>query len=168
MTTTNNAEPLDNNEWEVHPLDVGQASGNLVITPNGESVLIDTDKEQVVEALDEVMDGRTAADRTDPKTIDRLVTTHIHADHVAGIRHLNDAGYSIEETHQPNASRYDVGDEDGRVQPKVFQGYLEALSDHGIDLQDINQHTSSDEIFHEDDVSLTALSPPALKILMGH
>jgi len=66
-------------ELEIHHIDVGQADSTLLITPDGETILIDTghwtdDGETVVDYLD----------RHDIDRIDHLIATHAHADHIGG------------------------------------------------------------------------------------
>ncbi|UPM43167.1 ComEC/Rec2 family competence protein [Halocatena salina] len=86
--------------------------------------------------------------------------THIHDDHVDGVRVLKDTGYTIDQAYQPSAIRYETG-KDGRVKRAVLGAYFEALSDHGIEPNEINQLTEGDPILEEEDTTLTALSPPA-------
>src|SRR5690606_6607640 len=61
-----------------HHLNVGQADSTLILTPNGKTILIDagtqTAGQKIVSYLKKA--GVT--------TIDRLVITHAHADHVGG------------------------------------------------------------------------------------
>lgn len=160
MTTTeNNAEPLDDGEWEIYTLDVGQADAHLIISPEGTTTAIDADEEQVADVLANVLSEREGTDETISKTINYFIATHIHRDHVTGLQELKDAGYSIEQTYQPNANRYEIG-KDGRVKRSVLLDYFEALSEHGFEPEDIKYLSTGDEIFQEGETSLTALSPP--------
>ncbi len=109
MTTTNKAEQLANGAWEQYTLDIDQADSHVIISPQGTTTVIDADEEQVAERLDQVFAGRVADDGTEPQTIDHFVVTHIHGDHVDGVRVLKDAGYTIDQAYQPNATQYDVG-----------------------------------------------------------
>jgi competence protein ComEC len=137
----------DNKSLAVRAFDVNQADAYSISTPREEKVLLDADKHQITSVLDDT-------------TIDHFVATHIHDDHVAGLRYLSDNGISIRQAYQPNPSRFEFG-ADGGVDPNVLAEYLENLSDQGIDSQDIEYLTTGDEILDDDDVSLTVLTPPA-------
>jgi competence protein ComEC len=139
--------PSDIKSLEIRAFDVNQANAYSISTPQGEKALLDADKHQITSVLDDT-------------TIDHFVATHIHDDHVAGLRHLSDKGIAIQRAYQPNPGRFEFG-ADGGVDPNVLEEYLENLSDQGIDNQDIEYLTTGDEILDEDDVSLTALTPPA-------
>ena len=137
----------DTKSLEVRAFDVNQANAYSISTPREKTVLLDADKHQITSVLDDT-------------TIDHFVATHIHDDHVAGLRHLNDKGISIQRAYQPNSSRFELG-ADGGVDPNVLEEYLENLSDQGIDSQDIEYLTTGDRVLDDDDVSLTVLAPPA-------
>jgi competence protein ComEC len=137
----------DEKSLEIRAFDVNQANAYSISTPREEKVLLDADKHQITSVLDDT-------------TIDHFVATHIHDDHVAGLRRLCDEGTSIQQAYQPNPSRFELG-ADGGVDPNVLEEYLENLSGQGIDNQDIEYLTTGDEILDEDDISLTVLTPPA-------
>lgn len=99
-------------------------------------------------------------DTTDEITIDFSYTTHIHEDHVFGIQRLKNAGYAIDEAYRPPGARA-KRDVKGGVKSTVLDNYYAALSDHGIEPDDIQEVTTGDEILREGDVALTAISPPA-------
>ena len=64
---------------ELHHIDVGQADATLIVTPAGETILIDSG--------DWRQDGSTVLAYLDEQDIDRLdhlVATHAHADHIGG------------------------------------------------------------------------------------
>jgi glyoxylase-like metal-dependent hydrolase (beta-lactamase superfamily II) len=157
---SNTDHPVEEIDPGVYTLACGDADAHLLVSPNGTTGLIDADRNQVVEELNELF-GQTSDENTEV-SIDFLHTTHIHQDHVGGIRQLSDAGYVIDEAYQPPESRVEVdeGIDDG-VNPTVLGSYYAALSDHGIDPDDIQEVTTGKEIFREGDVALTALSPPA-------
>lgn len=66
----------------VHALDVGQGDGLLVVSPGGKSILIDAGPS---EAGDEVV---AALQRRGSKSLDLMVATHPHADHIGGMRRV--------------------------------------------------------------------------------
>lgn len=66
----------------VHALDVGQGDGLLVVSPGGKSILIDAGPS---EAGDEVV---AALQKRGIKSLDLMVATHPHADHIGGMRRV--------------------------------------------------------------------------------
>src|SRR5262245_46499812 len=65
---------------QVYALDVGQGDSELIISPEGKSVLIDAGPPQ---AGDEVV---AALKKRNIKSLDLAVATHPHADHIGGMR----------------------------------------------------------------------------------
>lgn len=65
--------------FEFHALDVGQGDALLLRTPNGENILIDGGPGETV--LEELGDVLSPLDRT----LDLVILTHPHEDHVAGL-----------------------------------------------------------------------------------
>src|SRR5215813_6317288 len=65
---------------QVYALDVGQGDSELIISPEGKSVLIDAGPPQ---AGDEVV---SALKKRDVKSLDLVVATHPHSDHIGGMR----------------------------------------------------------------------------------
>ncbi len=120
-TQAGNGSP--SGELEVHHIDVGQADSTLVVTPDGETVLVDTgdwrsDGEQVISYLEEHGIER----------IDHLVATHPHADHIGGhaavIEHLEEESDGV-------GAVYDSG------QPhdtQTYENYLDAVDAYGHEL----------------------------------
>jgi beta-lactamase superfamily II metal-dependent hydrolase len=64
---------------QIYALDVGQGDSELIITPEGKSVLIDAGTPQ---AADEVV---AALRKRDVRSLDLAVATHPHADHIGGM-----------------------------------------------------------------------------------
>lgn len=75
------SEPVSTDgRLSVYALDVGQGDGLLVISPGGKSVLIDAGP---TDAGDEVV---AALQQHGIRTLDLVVATHPHADHIGGMR----------------------------------------------------------------------------------
>ena len=72
---------------EIYVIDVEGGNAQLWVTPSGESVLIDTGNAgaAAVRDADRIM---AAAKDAGVTTIDHLITTHYHADHVGGLPEL--------------------------------------------------------------------------------
>lgn len=149
--TIANADIPCGNGWIVQAHDIGQADAYSIITPN-EWIMIDVGDDQIVNAFD----------THDSRTIDHLVTTHIHDAHVAGLRHLNDKGYSINQVYRPNATRAEVGNETGYVNPIILDEYFENLSKLGIEFNEANPVGTGEDILdtETEGSSLSVLSPP--------
>lgn len=110
-------------ELEVHYIDVGQADSTLIVTPEGETMLVDTggwqsDGEQVISYLEEQGIER----------VDHLVATHPHADHIGGhaavIEHFEEEADGV-------GAVYDSG------QPhdtQTYENYLDAVDTYGHEL----------------------------------
>lgn len=146
------ADPQRGSEWKVQAHDVGQADAYSIITPD-ERIMIDVGEYQIVSALD----------THDSRTIDHLITTHVHDDHIAGLRHLSNEEYSVEQAYRPNANRSEIGYETGYVNPIILEEYFENLSELGVDFDEIDPVSTGNDILggETEESSLSVLSPPA-------
>lgn len=98
----------------VHFLDVGQGDATLILTPDGEAMLIDTG---VSEYKDELVSYIQACDIT---TLSYLVLTHPHADHIGGAVAVLDA-FTVKEVVMPDATTTTV----------TFEKVLNAIDKEG-------------------------------------
>jgi beta-lactamase superfamily II metal-dependent hydrolase len=102
---TTAAKPSAGKTLDIYVIDVEGGKATLFVTPNGETVLLDSgnpgprDQERITSVLNAV----------GVKQIDFLVTTHYHVDHIGGmqelakqvpIKHFVDHGPSVEEREQ--------------------------------------------------------------------
>jgi len=134
-------------ELEIHHIDVGQADSTLLITPVGETILIDTgDWRQSGQGVIEYLDEH------DIDKIDHLVATHAHADHIGGhdeiIEHYETERDGIGATYDPGIAHTS----------QTYERYLDAIEEHDVDLFEVQE---GDELPIEDD-QLTGLilNPP--------
>src|SRR5215468_595282 len=67
---------------QIYSIDVGQGDSELIISPDGKSVLIDAGLPQ---AGDEVV---AALRKRNIKSLDLVVATHPHSDHIGGMRQV--------------------------------------------------------------------------------
>jgi competence protein ComEC len=148
-------EPADNSEdepadvdgdLEIHHIDVGQADSTLLVTPDGETILIDTG--------DWRQDGSDVIAYLDSEGIDRidhLVATHAHADHIGGhaavIEHFETERDGI-------GAAYDSGVTHTSA---TYESYLDAIDEYAVDLFTVEE---GDEL-PVDGVGATVLNPPA-------
>ena len=133
---------------EVHYIDVGQADSTLLVTPGGETVLVDTgdwrdDGEAVIDYLESL-----GVDR-----IDHLVATHPHADHIGGhaavIEHFEEERNGI-------GAVYDAGQPHDTL---TYERYLDAVDAYGHELLLVEE---GDELpLDSGAVEALVLNPPA-------
>jgi competence protein ComEC len=134
-------------ELELHHIDVGQADSTLIITPENETILIDTggwrpDGEEVIAYLEDL-----GIDR-----IDHLVATHGHADHIGGhaavIEHFEEEKDGI-------GAIYDSG---VPHDSQTYENYLDAVDEYNHELLVVEE---SDELpLDSEDVEVLVLNPP--------
>ncbi len=67
-------------ELEVHTIDVGQGDATFVRFPGGRTMLVDAGPKDAAQSLVRYLE------RADVRTIDILVATHPHEDHIGGMR----------------------------------------------------------------------------------
>ena len=139
--------PTVDGELEIHHIDVGQADSTLIITPDGETILIDTG--------DWRQSGQEVIDYLDDHNIDRidhLVATHAHADHIGG----HDEIIEYYETERDGiGAAYDSGVAHTSA---TYDRYLDAIEEHDVDLFEVQE---GDELPIEDDqLTGIVLNPP--------
>ena len=96
-------------------IDVGQADSILVTMSTGEVMLIDAGESDTVEAIYEELDERSI------DTIDILVATHPHADHIGGMPAVIEH-YNIGMIYMPDMTR----------SSKTYQKLLDAIDEKDI------------------------------------
>ncbi len=152
--TAEDSEPDDSDsepayidgELEIHHIDVGQTDATLLITPAGETILIDSgdwpqDGADVIAYLED-----QGVDR-----IDHLVATHGHADHIGG----HAAVIKYYETEKDGiGAAYDPG---VLSESATYNNYLDAVDEDDVDLFVVEE---GDELPIDDTVSATVLNPP--------
>ncbi|MDJ1430996.1 ComEC/Rec2 family competence protein [Halostagnicola sp. A-GB9-2] len=134
-------------ELELHHIDVGQADATLLITPDDETILIDTgdwqsDGSDVIEYLEDRGVYR----------VDHLVATHGHADHIGGhaavIEHFEDEGDGV-------GAAYDSG---VAHTSQTYDNYLDAIEEHDVQLFEVAE---GDELPVDDEgLEASVLNPP--------
>lgn len=140
--------PDGSGKFELHHLDVNQADSTLLITPDSETILIDTgnwrqDGQEVIDYLEEHNIER----------IDHLVATHAHADHIGG--HA-----AVIERFETDADGIGTAYDSGVVHnTAIYDNYLDAVEEHDVELFEVEE---SDELpLDRDEITATVLNPPA-------
>ncbi|NUE01772.1 MBL fold metallo-hydrolase [Halorubraceae archaeon YAN] len=135
-------------EVQFHHIDVGQGDATLIVTPSGETILIDTgDWRQDGQHVISYMESH------DIDRIDHLVGTHPHADHIGGhaavIAHFEDELDGI-------GAVYDSG---VAHTSQTYENYLDAVEAYDVELFITEE---GDQLPIEDDgVIATVHNPPA-------
>ncbi|MFC4406703.1 lamin tail domain-containing protein [Haloarchaeobius iranensis] len=157
-TTTNGDDPTDspptaeggnavtaNGTLEVHFINVGQSASTLLITPTGETMLIDSgdwpeEGEYVINYLQEI-----GIDR-----IDHLVTSHADADHIGGhaavIEYFKTEGEGVGAVYDPGLSS----------SSNTYSRYLDAIEEYDVSLYQTREGAQ----MPVEGVDVSVLGPP--------
>ncbi len=134
-------------DLEIHHIDVGQADATLIVTPEGETILIDTGdwRQEGAEVIDYL-------EAHDIDRIDHLIATHAHADHIGG----HDAVIHWAETEGEGiGAAYDSGVPHTTA---TYDRYLDTISEYDVELFTVEE---GDELPLDNEVTATVLNPPA-------
>jgi len=144
-TTPESATETANGTLEVHYINVGQSVSTLIISPNGETMLVDTghyndDGDYVLDYLQ----------RHGITRIDHLVTSHNDADHIGG-------NAAVIEYFESNADGigaiYDPGI---AASTQTYDEYLDAVEEHDVTLY----RTLEGDTISFGEVDVDVLGPP--------
>lgn len=123
----------------VHFLDVGQGDSEFIELPDGKCMLIDASTSEYGAAI-----AQTVSDYG-YSTIDYVVATHPHADHIGGMTKVVQS-FDIGEIYMPRAS----------TNTKTFENLLTAISDKGMS---INTAKAGVEIYSDSSLKMEFLAP---------
>jgi len=143
--TTSSVQTEANGSLEVHMINVGQSVSTLIISPSGETMLIDTghyhdDGEFVLQYLR----------AHNIERIDHLVVSHSDADHIGG----NAAVIEYFETEANGIGAiYDPGI---AASTQTYESYLDAVENHEVTLYETREGDSIDFV----GVDVQVLGPP--------
>ena len=122
-------------------IDVGQGDSTLVELPDGKTMLVDAGE---ASASGNVLD---ALDKADVDTIDYLVATHPHADHIGGMEAVL-AAYDVDEIWMPDVSET----------TQTYEGFLDAVEAEDCAAR---QAVAGESVTGDDDgYDIDVLSPP--------
>ncbi len=132
---------INDGNLHVFYLDVNQADSALIILPNGDSMLIDAGNAE---------DGAKIIKKIKSlglDTVDYLIATHPHADHIGGMEKVVRA-FDIGKIYMTNA----------QTNTKTFENLLLAIKEKG---KNITRAKAGVEIFSEENISAHFVAPNA-------
>lgn len=136
--SSNNNNTNSNNEVKIEVLDIGQGDASLIYTKD-EVIMIDTGDVDERDRLEKLLKERNIS------TIDKLIITHPHADHIGGA-YVVFKNVNVKEV-------YDNGD---ATTSKTYQTYLKNIKQKNIAY---HQLKAGDTVDFGDDVSFKVFSP---------
>ncbi len=135
----NGSTSVSTEKLKVDFIDVGQADCELVILPNGESMLIDAG---IADAYDAIVEDLV---ENNVSKIDYLVGTHPHADHIGSMDKVVD-NYDIGKIYMPKATN----------DTKLFERVLKSIKNKGLT---INSTKAGMIIYEDDNTKVETLAP---------
>lgn len=130
---------ISGNNLVVHFLDVGQGDSTFIELPNGKTMLIDASTEEY---------GSTIADYIEDlgySTIDYVVATHPHADHIGGMPKVL-SSFEVGEVWAPDVD----------TTTKVYENFLDAVEEAGLS---IDTAVAGATIATDGDLSVKIIGP---------
>lgn len=128
---------------EVYFFDVGQGDSELIRLPGGENILIDAGTSSTEDEL--VGELRSLG----AETLDLVVATHPHADHIGGMAAVMDA-FDVRQVVMPRISESDT------PTTKTYENLLQSIADKGLT---ITPAEPGDELLSSGGAVLTVLAP---------
>ena len=128
---------------EVYFFDVGQGDSELIRLPGGETFLIDAGASSTEDEL--VGELRSLG----AETLDLVVATHPHADHIGGMAAVIDA-FDVRQVVMPRVSESDT------PTTKTYENLLQSIADKGLT---ITPAEPGDELLSSGGAVLTVLAP---------
>lgn len=116
--------------------DVGQTDSILIQLPNSKNMLIDAGNDMTAQYLEEY----------GISTIDYMVMTHPHADHISGMPEIIE-NFTVKNAYMPRIASSDL------PTTKVFTRFLSSVKDRKVNLR---EYTSSNTIFVFEELNLKA------------
>ena len=128
---------------QVRYFDVGQADAELIQFPGGSNVLIDAGTSSTEDELIETLRSLGV------ETLDLVVATHPHADHIGGMAAVIEA-FDVGGVVMPRVSDSDT------PTTKTYEDLLESIAEKGLSAAPAEPGA---ELFSEDGAALTVLAP---------
>lgn len=129
----------NDNNIIVHFLDIGQGDSEFIEFPDGKCMLIDAGTAEYLYTVTEAIEDYGYS------TIDYVVATHPHADHIGGMSRIVES-FDVGEIYMPKAS----------TNTKTFENLLTAISDKGMS---VNTAKAGVEIYSDSELKMEFLAP---------
>ena len=130
---------------QVYYFDVGQADSELICLPTGEHILIDAGTSSTQEELVRQLRSLGA------ETLDLVVATHPHADHIGGMAAVLEA-LTVEQIVMP------VTSDSSTPTTQTYEALLDAIGEEGLT---VTPAQAGEEIWSDGGASLQVLAPNA-------
>ena len=130
---------------QVYYFDVGQADSELICLPTGEHILIDASTSSTQEELVRQLRSLGA------ETLDLVVATHPHADHIGGMAAVLEA-LTVEQIVMP------VTSDSSTPTTQTYEALLDAIGEEGLT---VTPAQAGEEIWNGGGASLQVLAPNA-------
>lgn len=130
---------------QVYYFDVGQADSELICLPTGEHILIDAGTSSTQEELVRQLRSLGA------ETLDLVVATHPHADHIGGMAAVLEA-LTVEQIVMP------VTSDSSTPTTQTYEALLDAIGEEGLT---VTPAQAGEEIWNGGGASLQVLAPNA-------
>lgn len=126
---------------QVYFIDVGQGDCAILISPNGETMLIDGGELGNYDTISGYLD------ELDIDDIDVMVATHAHSDHIGSLGTIAD-NYAVETFY---TTKYDSSS-------KTYENMMESLRENGAEIKHISAELDT-YIPWDDDITVRVMSP---------
>lgn len=123
----------------IHYLDVGQGDSTFIELPNGKTMLIDAGEKSQGEVV------KSYLDNLEIKTVDYLIGTHPHTDHIGGLAYIIES-FEINNIYMPKATSTS----------KTYENLLETIKKKNLS---VTSARSGVVIIDEDGLKVEVLSP---------
>lgn len=123
----------------VHFLDVGQGDSTFIVLPDGKTMLIDAGESEYADSIVNYIKNQGF------NSIDYLVATHPHSDHIGGMAKVID-NFNIKSIYMPKAS----------TTTKTFENLLVTIKNSGLK---VDTAKAGVNIFNSNDLTISMVAP---------
>ena len=117
-------QPVEEDKWglKIVIFDIGRADATLLLTPNGDSAVIDAGRKDVAQKIAALL-----PDKNGVKTIDLMYITHYDADHIRGVHKFSKNNAIVKKVFDQGHGERIL--KTGTGKPSVYAKYAEAVGD---------------------------------------
>jgi len=161
---TGNAFHYQTGTLAVHYLDVGQGDAIIIQLPDGKVVVMDSGTDRYYQRVKTYLTTRVL--KGSNKTIDYVIATHSHDDHIGGFAQLLE-DFEVDTVFRPHNKSLDEPDERAvgpLADTHAYQGFIDAVYTH-IDLDNIHFIEAGAQIECELDTYLLYFHTPRIEFV---